>query len=250
MPTETEVKEEAVVTEPEVDTKGKEVETDTEVETSDENAEILEEGDESTEELTEEELEAKKSEEDSLVELLKRADVKDFLKKVRQQEKDKLYDTMKKKDEKIKELTETVSTLEKTVEAYKSGKDTTIQDLQVEVENLKKKVEDAEKATAEKNLELYRTKQIQSVRDAGLDLIEDLVKGSSEEEIDSSIEIAKAKYEEIVAKASSKKEGKPVPKPVAPKQDLGARKLTMEEIQNMSPSEYAKHREQIKKGLL
>lgn len=215
----------------------------------DEDVALLEEETSDEDELTEEEKEAQNSDEIPLVELLKRQDVKDFLKKVRQQEKNKLYDLMEKKDARIKELTETVATLENTIATYKQGNDTTIADLKLEIDALKEKVSVAEKAKAEKDLELYRTKAIQTVRDNGSDLIDDLVKGNTEEEIDSSIEVAKAKYEEILAKASSKRDTKPVPKPVAPVQDTGARKLTMEEIAKMSPQEYAKHREQIKKGI-
>jgi len=216
----------------------------------DENEALLDSQDsEAEEELTEEEKKANEvsEEEPALDKLLKRQDVKEFLRKVRQQEKTKLYDAIEKKDAKIRELSETVSTLERTIASYKEGKDTTIADLKVEIDGLKNKLEDAEKARAEKALELYREKAIQFVRDSGSDLIEDLVVGSSEEEIDSSIEKAKAKYEEIVARASGRKEKKPAPKPVAPQQDAGARKLTTEDIMKMSPSEYAKHREEIKK---
>lgn len=229
------------------ETDTKEVETKVE-EQMDEDVALLEEDNSEEEELTEEEKEAHSSDV-PLVELLKRADVKDFLKKVRQQEKNKLYEVMKKKDAKIEELTQTVATLENTIKTYKEGNDTTIADLKLEVDALKEKVSVAEKAKAEKDLELYRTKAIQAVRDSGSDLVDELVVGNTEEEIDSSIERAKAKFEEIYAKATSKKETKPVPKPVAPVQDTGARKLTMEEIANMSPQEYAKHREQIKKGI-
>lgn len=239
------VAEETEVVTTEEETTPEEVEAT--VEEKDENAELLDEGNSEEEELTEEEKEAN-SDEVPLVEILKRADVKEFLKKVRQQEKNKLYEVMEKKDNKIKELSETVATLETTIKAYKEGNDTTIADLKLEMDELKGKLEVAEKAKAEKALELYREKAIQKVRDEGSDLIDDLVKGNSEEEIDSSIEIAKAKYEEIIAKAGAKKNA-PVPKPVAPKQDAGARKLTVDEIAKMSPSEYAKHREEIKKGI-
>lgn len=239
------------VTEQEVGTK---VETEEMVAEKDsieedkENEELLESEEKDEDELTEEEKEANSSE-PLLVELLKRQDIKDFLKKVRQQEKSKLYEVMEKKNNKIKELTETIASLEDTIKTYKEGNDTTVSDLKVEIGELRKKVEKAEKAELEKSLELYRTKAIQRVRDSGLDLIDDLVKGNTEEEIDSAIKAAKAKYEEIVAKVSTKKGDKPVPKPIAPKQDAGARKLTTEEIAKMTPAEYAKHREEIKKGL-
>ena len=213
-----------------------------------EDAELLTEEVVDPDDLTEEEKEAAGNE-IPLVELLKRADVKDFLKRVRQQEKNKLYEQIKKKDDTIKDLNEEVTVLKRTIEAYKAGNDTTIADLKVEIEALKNKVEVAEKAKAEQALELYRNRAIQSVRDSGADLIDDLVSGNSEAEIDSSIEIAKAKYDEVVAKATAKRETAPVPKPIAPKQEAGARKLTMDEIAKMSPAEYAKHREEIKKGI-
>jgi hypothetical protein len=113
--------------------------------------------------------------------------------------------------------------------------------------DLTTKVTILENEGRKKDLALYKEK---ALKEAGDDLILDLVGGETEQEIDESIERAKTRYSEIAEKLSTKtsKETTPeVPKPTSPSHSGGVKKLTPEEIAAMSPEEYAKHRESLKK---
>ena len=76
-----------------------------------------------------------------------------------------------------------------------------------------------------------------------------MVSGETEEEILSSIEVAKQRYQEIVEKAVSKKPKVEVPKPTNPQQPKCIKQLSAQEIAKMSPKEWAEHRDMVKKQL-
>ena len=182
----------------------------------------------------------------NLQEFLEIPEVKDFIQKVRKQEKDKLYMEIQKKDTKIKELEGEILLLNNRL---KSSTETSIneqEELRTEVQRLSETVAELKKDIRRKELDLFKER---ALKEAGDELILDLVSGETEEEILSSIEVAKQKYQEIVEKAISKKPKVEVPKPTNPQQPKSIKQLTAQEIAKMSPKEWAEHREMVKKQL-
>ena len=187
-----------------------------------------------------------KKDEFNLQEFLEIPEVKDFIQKVRKQEKDKLYTEIQKKDTKIKELEGEILLLNNRL---KSSTETSIneqEELRTEVQRLSETVAELKKDIRRKELDLFKER---ALKEAGDELILDLVSGETEEEILSSIEVAKQKYQEIVEKAISKKPKVEVPKPTNPQQPKSIKQLTAQEIAKMSPKEWAEHREMVKKQL-
>ena len=182
----------------------------------------------------------------NLQEFLEIPEVKDFIQKVRKQEKDKLYTEIQKKDTKIKELEGEILLLNNRL---KSSTETSIneqEELRTEVQRLSETVAELKKDIRRKELDLFKER---ALKEAGDELILDLVSGETEEEILSSIEVAKQRYQEIVEKAISKKPKVEVPKPTNPQQPKSIKQLTAQEIAKMSPKEWAEHREMVKKQL-
>lgn len=179
-----------------------------------------------------------------LQETLKNPEVQDFVAKIRKQEKDKLYGEITKRDDKVKGLEKEISELNETLDAMKDTTDSSQVEMQKTVNGLKKTVEDLKNDVKRKELDLYKEK---ALKEAGEDLILDLVGGDTEEEIKESIEKAKKKYKEIEERVATKN-SKPVPKATNPKQE-SVKQLTQEEIAKMSPQEWAEHRANVKKQL-
>lgn len=182
----------------------------------------------------------------NLQEFLEIPEVKDFIQKVRKQEKDKLYTEIQKKDTKIKELEGEILLLNNRL---KSSTETSIneqEELRTEVQRLSETVAELKKDIRRKELDLFKER---ALKEAGDELILDLVSGETEEEILSSIEVAKQRYQEIVEKAISKKPKVEVPKPTNPQQPKSIKQLTVQEIAKMSPKEWAEHRDMVKKQL-
>ena len=182
----------------------------------------------------------------NLQEFLEIPEVKDFIQKVRKQEKDKLYTEIQKKDTKIKELEGEILLLNNRL---KSSTETSIneqEELRTEVQQLSETVAELKKDIRRKELDLFKER---ALKEAGDELILDLVSGETEEEILSSIELAKQRYQEIVEKATSKKPKVEVPKPTNPQQPKSIKQLTAQEIAKMSPKEWAEHRDMVKKQL-
>ena len=187
-----------------------------------------------------------KKDEFNLQEFLEIPEVKDFIQKVRKQEKDKLYTEIQKKDTKIKELEGEILLLNNRL---KSSTETSIneqEELRTEVQRLSETVAELKKDIRRKELDLFKER---ALKEAGDELILDLVSGETEEEILSSIEVAKQRYQEIVEKATSKKPKVEVPKPTNPQQPKSIKQLTAQEIAKMSPKEWSEHREMVKKQL-
>jgi hypothetical protein len=190
--------------------------------------------------------------------LLKSEVVQSLLENARKQEKDKLYKTIEGKDDTIKQLNETVSDLqtqlktkeETTMEGEKELLEQ-IQQMKEAQDKLIKDMENEKENTRIAKLEAYKQAKIQ---EANGELIADLVGGATEEEIDQSIEKAKARYTEIVTPYKTKAEEleqqaqKPnkanAPKPSNPNTPPNV-EFTSDDIRKMSREEYAKYREKL-----
>jgi len=123
-------------------------------------------------------------------------------------------DVVKTKDAKIAELEKKITELTekegKHVETSKEAKE-----LEKKIAELEQKLADKDREIAQKELESYRKEKVTGLDDSVLDL----VSGSTKEEIDASVEKAKALYEKISSKFSDtkkeeeKKEDKKMPLP-------------------------------------
>jgi DNA repair exonuclease SbcCD ATPase subunit len=186
--------------------------------------------------------------------LLKLPVVQGILEDARQQEKNKLYKTIEDKDNTIKQLNQTLSDLQDkiktaegktmenekellaTIQAMKETQDKLLKDMETEKENARLA-----------KLDTYKSSKIAEAKGA---IIESLVRGNSEEEINASIELAKAEYDKIVSplKAQLEEAGKPnpenAPKPSNPSTPP-VMDYTADDLRNLSASEYAKVRERI-----
>ena len=182
----------------------------------------------------------------NLQEFLEIPEVKDFIQKVRKQEKDKLYTEIQKKDTKIKELEGEILLLNNRLKSSTETSTNEQEELRTEVQQLSETVTELKKDIRRKELDLFKER---ALKEGGDELILDLVSGETEEEILSSIEVAKQRYQEIVEKAISKKPKVEVPKPTNPQQPKSIKQLTAQEIAKMSPKEWAEHRDIVKKQL-
>lgn len=190
--------------------------------------------------------------------LLKSEVVQGLLENARTQEKDKLYKTVETKENTIKQLNDTVSDLQNQLKSKEElsmeGEKALLEQLQVMKEaqdKLIKEMEQEKENTRLAKLEAYKTAKI---NEANGELIEDLVAGSTEDEIDQAIEKAKARYQEIVSPYKTKAEelevqiAKPnkanAPKPTSPVNSSDV-EFTSDDIRKMSRTEYAKYREKL-----
>lgn len=126
--------------------------------------------------------------------------------KARQEEKEKLYPQIQKLktelEEKTKKINELLLALGEKDEVIRQLKSQSNKSDSEQVKELKKKINELEKQLKEKETELNNMKiegyKQKKIAEAGGELIPELVTGSTEEEIDASIELAKQKYKEIV----------------------------------------------------
>ncbi len=201
-------------------------------------------------------------------ELLKDPNIQKIIEKVRSEEKAKLYNSLENKDDKIKELKGEVDKLSEEISATEESNKTEVEklkeeltDLKQDYTNLKEEYEtDKEQSEREKKqakLEAYKEKKIREVREQGEDLVTSLVGGDSEEDIDTSIEMAKKEYQEIrqkTLKETGEKEGKKsnvsnTPKVTNPQGSGDDLDISANDIKNMSMAEYRKNRDKIKRAL-
>ena len=124
----------------------------------------------------------------SLQEILEYPQVKDFIQKVRKQEKDKLYAEIDKRDAKIRELEEVVKGYKEQLKAKDSSFNETQVELEALVKNLQASVEALKEENRQKALELFKAEKL---KDVGDEIILDLVGGDSEEEIHSPLNTQK-----------------------------------------------------------
>lgn len=189
--------------------------------------------------------------------LLKNPAVIALLEKVREQEKNKLYKVIGQKDETVSKLKEEVVKLS----GQLNEKDQThAQEVAQMQERLTKLDEaftalngsiEAEREAAKKEkrdaeLSAYKERRLREVSESGDNLVTALVGGQTEEEIEASIEKAKAEFEKIASLVSSNQPTPPVvntPRVTNPP-SMGD-SVDFSSIRNMTPAEYAKHREKI-----
>lgn len=190
--------------------------------------------------------------------LLNLAPVKELVQNARKQEKDKLYKTLEQREKEAKELQEQLQQAMEALKKYEEQNLTAEEKVQRELEKLRKEhdelvqalqreKEEAERKARKAELERYKAEKL---REAGNEIIPELVGGDSEEEIDASIERAKAKYQEIAQQFEAKlkqTQTAQIKDAFHSTNPAGGniKPLTAEEIRRMSPEEYAKHREQI-----
>lgn len=189
----------------------------------------------------------------------------ELIAKARKEERDKLYPQLEKlkkdkndlllvvaeRDATIVELEKAVENLQKThnkltkdvEEGTKTNKivqeqSLTISQLEQELEELQAKYE-----TDITSLQLASYKE-KAIASAGGEIIAELVSGSTEEEINASIELAKQKYKEIQEKALSSVQ---MPKSVNPSFATINQSVlkSVDDIKDMTPTEWAEYRKNL-----
>jgi chromosome segregation ATPase len=198
--------------------------------------------------------------------LIKNPAVRTLVEAARKQEKDKLYKTLDAKDEQIKTLTGRIEDLEKQLSDKESVDMEEVKELkealtlmQQQQADLLKALSDQKEEAARKEAEAEEKRRVAELkaykeaklREAGDELVIELVKGDTEEEIDQSIEFAKQKYSEIVAKVADAR--KPADKTsntprVTNPSSNPTQAMTVDQIRNMSREDFAKNREAILKA--
>ena len=188
----------------------------------------------------------------------------DLVSKARAEEKAKLYPQIEKlkkdkndlllvvaeRDKKIsdleKELKKATSETTKYKTELEDGTKTnqTVQELTLQYSQLEKEYEDLQSKydTEIQNLKVnsFREKQIAL---AGGEIIEELVQGSTEEEVLASVEVAKQRYADIQAKALANVQ-MPRANPSSASMKIFADK-SIDEIASMSNEEYKEYRKQL-----
>lgn len=126
-------------------------------------------------------------------------------------------DVLKSKDDKIAELETKIAELEAKGESSVE-KDKVAKDLEKRIAELEKALSDKDAEIAIKELEGYRKEKIQGLDESVLDL----VNGSTKEEIDASVEKAKALFDKISSKLGTKLPDTTAPNtpPVVPKPNV------------------------------
>lgn len=188
-----------------------------------------------------------------------------LIEKARKEEKDKLYPRLSKLEASLQERDTAIEDLKRKIEekeqALKAKDDASlseqdklrkqIDELSVKltdvVEDRKSEKEKAEKEKQRLTLEAFKANKI---REAGTDIIPELVEGNTEEEIVAAVEKAKVKYKQIFEDAASavKKEtrGIPASRTTDPgRVSTGAVELTAEQIAAMPIAEWKKIRQTV-----
>ena len=190
--------------------------------------------------------------------LLKSEIIQGLLESARQQEKNKLYKTIDDKDNTINQLNDSITNLQSQL---KNKEETTMEDEKLLLQQLQEMRErqdlllkEMEKEKEDARLAKVQAYKASKVAEANGEIISALVVGSTEEEIDTSVEVAKAEYQKIVSPLKQQMEelGKPkkenAPKPSNPSTPPQM-EFTAEQIKSMSQTEYAKYRESLLKSL-
>jgi DNA repair exonuclease SbcCD ATPase subunit len=191
------------------------------------------------------------------LELIKKADsstllqipgVVSLVENARKQEKDKVYKSLAQKDDTIKALQDEMVELKNTMNTKEKEKMDETQVLMTELKKLQDDQQNLRSELRKKELEAYTASKL---RDAGDEIVLELVGGNSEEEIDSSIEKAKTKYQDILSRAKAQVESpasKPPAKPVPVTNPSGHAMPNIKDVRTMSYEEYAKNRDALLKG--
>lgn len=197
------------------------------------------------------------------------SELKELLAKVRQEEKQKVYNRiealeaqLKTKDMKVQELEKSISDLQSKLSGKDEEKKTELQMLTDTVVSLQERIDqmassqenersEFQKKQRELELDKYRDKKISTAKGK---IIPEMVRGTTEAEIDASFVLAKQRYQEVIASAVAGKDAEieiaPTPPPVTPVRDSNSGQFTSDDIQRMSPAEYAAHRKQLLKQVV
>lgn len=201
---------------------------------------------------------------DEPVKVSSTSELKELLAKVRQEEKQKVYNRievlesqLKAKDARVQELDKLISDLQSKLSGKDEEKKSELQTLTDTVISLQDRIEqmatsrendrtEFQKKQRELELDKYREKRIFAAKGK---IIPEIVHGSTEAEIDSSVVIAKQRYQDIVTSLVDGREMEiemtPTPPPVVPVRDSNSGQFTVNDIQRMSPTEYAAHRKEL-----
>lgn len=194
----------------------------------------------------------------------------DLIAKARKQEKDKLYPQIQKLEGEVATLTEKsnahlltigekeeeIADLKKQIKDFTANSTNNTSErekaLQQEVESLQTKIKDFETNTcsreeieaeikAEYDIKFYRE---QKLREVGDEAITELIVGSTVEEIDKSVEIAKERYQQITNKILG---GVTIPVANTNTSNFQQKELKLEDIANLDPRspEYAQLRAKL-----
>lgn len=218
--------------------------------TKDENKDMKINEDESGNKIDENSIEIEKFED------VHKIDVAELLKKVRQEEKTKLYKDIEKMKDKIKTLSEELEQ-NKELLAKRNNEKLSEQELLLkqqeelakEVVALKTMMEQNQKEAQEKirtaELNVYKQKKI---NEAGGKIIPEIVNGKSEDEIDESYIKAIQYYtqikDNIINEIKNNKKTIEMPTPTVPTRP-SINKLNIDDIKKMETKEWAKYRDEV-----
>jgi DNA repair exonuclease SbcCD ATPase subunit len=191
-------------------------------------------------------------------ELMKIPAVQTLVEGVRTEEKNKLYKSLTEAENKVKDLELKLTDASNKLKDYETSNLSAEQRLADEIKTLKdehealvlqlQKDKDLAEATAQaEKLKAYKEAKL---REAGDEIVPELVGGDTEEEIDASVEKAIAKYQEIASKFEAKAKDekktnvKQTTKATAPSAS-SMEPITRSWINSLSTAEYAKHRDRI-----
>ena len=199
--------------------------------------------------------------------LMQLAPIQDLVQSARKQEKDKLYKSLEQKEKEAKDFKEKLEAASDALQKYESDSLSFEEKMELKLKEVqdahdllvKQLTADKEQAEKEANAKALEAYKAEKLRVAGDELILELVGGNTKEEIDASIETAKAKYQEIASKFASQKKAEQVKDvketfTASAPSSQGVKTLTQEDVNRMSPEEYAKNRplilEMIRRGEL
>lgn len=201
-----------------------------------------------------------------------RDDVQALIEKVRREEKEKLYRELEAKDEAVKRALAEKKALEDRIASESAGRSAEYETLTLEIAKLNAVIEAQAREAKEKEarlaeerrlakLESYKNKQIAKI--GAHNLIVELVSGNTEQEIDKSILIAQEKMAAIRAEAEAQIKKSLAQTPTSPITEPASGgvsnttgptnaggmpiELTAEAIRKMSPEEYKRYRDLLKK---
>lgn len=184
-------------------------------------------------------------------------DLEATLNKIRAEEKRKHQNDIDKYKKEAEEKEKSLSELKMQLQSFQDANKSDVEKALTQINDLSTKYAEADNVIKElkaqnqlKELEIYKVKKLMS---SGSELIPELVTGSTPEEIDLSIEIAKAKYNEIVSRVVKQQQQQvqqisaviPPSNPgsVAKQDKIGITEL---DVSSMSLEEYKKNRDQIR----
>lgn len=191
---------------------------------------------------------------------LSNPDVQRVIEHARTEEKQKLYSTIEMLKDEKKNVTKELDSIQKKLadiekaknltEAEKAALEKTYQNQITELGNKFEELQtrfqieklEADKRVQEQELKAYKS---EALRNAGTDLIPELVQGNTPQEIDASIVESKKRYAQMQADILSRANHTATPRATNPVITIDGKELTLADVKNMSPEEYRKNRDAI-----